>query len=217
MMNRIRTSTGGSSRRVRRTRAAVLLSAVAVLGGVAMAPGAQAEETPTMRELLDKCDNGTDSCVFHPEAAPTDSTGEAHQVGDSAYNCTQDLQRSSIAWADTTGESNSLGVSLSAEYGFSEVFKVSIETSYGHTWETSHTETDTTNVDVRPGEVGWVTREPTMEKVKGTYELHFPDRFYGHYIWYVPFESTAPKKDASSTKTQHTRPMTEEEKAQHCG
>lgn len=71
-------------------------------------------------------------------------------------------------------------------------------------------------MDVRPGEVGWVTREPRTRSVKGTYELHFPDRFYGHYIWYVPFEATGPKPDAPSTKTQHTRPMTDQEKAQHC-
>jgi hypothetical protein len=202
-----------------RTRAAVLLAALATMGCTALAPSAQAdeaEEKPTTRELLDKCDNGTDTCVFHPEGAPTDSMGKGHQVGDSAFNCTRDLQRTSIAWADTTGETNTLGVSLTAEYGFSKIFKVSFQTSYDHSWETSHTETDTTNVDVRPGQVGWVTREPQMQSVKGTYELHFPDRFYGHYIWYVPFEATGPKSDAPSTKTQHVRRMTAKEKAQHC-
>lgn len=201
-----------------RLRLSVLLAAMATAGATALAPtAAQAEEQPTTRELLDKCDNGTDSCVFHPDGPPEDSMGEAHQVGDSAYNCTPDPQRSTVGWSDTTGESNSVGVSLSAEYGFAEVFKVSIETNYSHTWESSHTETDQTNVDVRPGEMGWVTREAQTQKVKGTYELHFPDRFHGHYIWYVPFEATGPKPDAPSTKTQHTRTMTDQEKADHCG
>ncbi|MET7935156.1 hypothetical protein [Streptomyces sp. NPDC005322] len=62
-----------------------------------------------------------------------------------------------------------------------------------------------------------MTREPRTQSVKGTYELHFPDRFYGHYIWYVPFEATGPTPDAPSTKTQHTRAMTDREKARHCG
>ncbi|MFF2062924.1 hypothetical protein ACFVWZ_14195 [Streptomyces sp. NPDC058200] len=182
-----------------------------------MAPtAAQAEEQPTIRELLDKCDNGTDVCVFHPDGPPQVSMGEAHQVGDSAFNCTADLQRSTVGWSDTTGESNSVGVSLSAEYGFSLVFKMTIETSYQHTWESSHTESEQTNVDVRPGEVGWVTREAQMQRVSGTYELHFPDRFYGHYYWYVPFDATGPLPDAPSTKTQHTRAMTDQEKAEHC-
>ncbi|MFI8849090.1 hypothetical protein [Streptomyces sp. 891-h] len=202
-----------------RVRWSVMLAALVTAGSAALAPGvAQADDNPpTVRELLDKCDNGTDVCVFHPDGPPRDSMGEAHQVGDSAYNCTKDLQRSTVGWSDTTSESNSVGVSLSAEYGFAEVFKVSIETNYSHTWESSHTESAQTNIDVRPGEVGWVTREAQLQTVSGKYEMHFPDRFHGHYIWYVPFEATGPKPDAPSTKTQHTRPMTDEEKAQHCG
>ncbi|WNI21046.1 hypothetical protein [Streptomyces sp. ITFR-16] len=200
-------------------RISVFLAALTTAAGVFLAvPGAaQAEEQPTIRELLDKCDNGTDSCVFHPEGDLEEFTGESHQVGDSAFNCTQDNQSSSVTWSDTTGESNSVGVSLSVDYGFAEVFKVSIQTTYQHTWESSHTESEMTTVNVRPGEVGWVTREAQMQRVRGTYELHFPDRFYGHYYWYVPFEATGPLPDASSTKTQHTRAMTEQEKSEHCG
>jgi len=203
----------------RRKKLSMLVIAVTTLGATALFPtAAQAdEEQPTTRELLEKCNDGTDVCVFHPSGLPEDSMGEAHQVGDSAFNCTADLQRSTVGWSDTTGETNSVGVSLSAEYGFAEVFKVSIETSYQHSWESSHTESEQTNVDVRPGEVGWVTREAQLQRVSGTYELHFPDRFYGHYYWYVPFDATGPLPDAPSTKTQHTRAMTDQEKAEHCG
>lgn len=134
--------------------------------------------------------------------------GEAHQVGDSDFNCTADLQRSTVGWSDTTGESNSVGVSLSAEVGFAKVFKVSIETNYSHTWESSHTESEQTNVGVRPGEVGWVTREAQMQQVSGQYEPHFADRFYGHHYWYVPFHATGPLPDAPSTEHQAPRRST---------
>uniref|UniRef100_A0AAU3GMX2 Uncharacterized protein n=1 Tax=Streptomyces sp. NBC_01401 TaxID=2903854 RepID=A0AAU3GMX2_9ACTN len=202
-----------------KVRLPLLLAALVTAGSaVLIAPGtALAEEQPTTRELLDKCDNGTDSCVFHPDGAAEISMGEAHQVGDSAFNCTPDSQTTTVGWSDTTGESNSVGVSLTAEYGFSLVFKMSITASYGHTWESSHTESELTAVNVRPGEVGWVTREAQMQHVSGTYEMHFSDPFYGHYYWYVPFDATGPMPDAPSTKTQHTRAMTDEEKADHCG
>ncbi|MCF6521587.1 hypothetical protein [Streptomyces sp. JJ36] len=201
-----------------RIRAGVLAAALATLGGAALAPtSAQAADTPTARELLMKCDNGTDVCVFHPDGPPEVFMGPSHQVGDAVYNCTPDNQRSAVGWSDTTGETNSIGVSLSAEYGFAEVFKVTVETSYEHTWSSSHTESETTYIDVRPGHVGWVTREAQMQRVNGTYELHFPDRYYGHYYWYVDFQATGPMPDAPSTKTQHTRPMTDQERAQHCG
>ncbi len=204
-----------------RTRVGVLAAALATVGGAVLAPtaaqAAPAEDKPTIRELLMKCDNGSDVCVFHPDGPPQVSMGPAHQVGAAAYNCTQDMQRSAVGWSDTTGESNSVGISMSAEYGFTEVFKVTIEASYEHTWSSSHTESGTTYIDVRPGEVGWVTREAQLQTVSGTYELHFPDRYYGHYYWYAPFTATGPMPDAPSTKTQHTRPMTDREHADHCG
>lgn len=202
-----------------KVRLPLLLAALVTAGSAVLsAPGtALAEDQPTIRELLDKCDNGTDSCVFHPDGAAEISMGESHQVGDLAFNCTPDSQTTTVGWSDTTGESNSVGVSLTAEYGFSLVFKMSITATYGHTWESSHTESELTAVNVRPGEVGWVTREAQMQHVSGTYELHFPDRFYGHYYWYVPFDATGPMPDAPSTKTQHTRAMTDQERADHCG
>jgi hypothetical protein len=203
----------------RRKKLSMLVVAITTVGATALTPSAaQAdEEQPTTRELLEKCNDGTDKCVFHPSGAPVDSMGEPHQVGDSAFNCTKDLQRSTVGWSDTTGETNTVGVSMSAEYGFTELFKVTITASYEHSWQSSHTEEQQTNVEVKPGEVGWITREAAMEEVNGTYEMHFEDKFYGHHIWYVPFTAKGPKADAPSTKTQHTRKMTKKEKQEHCG
>lgn len=203
----------------RRKKLSMLVIAFTTAGATALFPAAaQAdEEQPTTRELLEQCNNGTDVCVFHPSGTPVDSMGEAHQVGDSAFNCTKDRQRSSVGWSDTTGESNTVGVSMTAEYGFTDLFKVTIQASYQHSWESSHTEEQQTNVEVKPGHVGWITREAAMEEVTGTYEMHFEDKYYGHYIWYVPFTAKGPKADAPSTKTQHTRKMTKKEKKQHCG
>jgi hypothetical protein len=104
----------------RRKKMSMLVVAIATAGATALTPisAAQADdEQPTTRELLEQCDNGTDKCVFHPAGAPVDSMGEPHQVGDSAFNCTKDMQRSAVGWSDTTGETNTVGVSMSAEYG----------------------------------------------------------------------------------------------------
>jgi hypothetical protein len=194
------------------TGAALLCAATTMTAAPAFAA-----DGPTGRELLDKCDNGTDSCVFHPYGPPETFQGDVHQVGDTVFNCTADLQRSTVKWSETTGESNTFGVSLSAEYGFSEVFKVSIEVSYQHTWETSNTFGQDDSVDVRPGEKGWIERGTQMNRVKGQYEMHFPDRYYDHYIWYQDFEAVGPVKDAPGMITKRTAAMTPEEKTQHCG
>jgi len=198
----------------KRRTCAVAASAFS-LAAVAFAPPAAAEDEPTTRELLEKCDNGTDSCVFHPEGDPEYYTDAAHTVGDPVYNCTDGLQRFGVEWSDTTSQSNSVGMEMTTSAGFGKVFSISYTETYKHTWEESHTESQTTNVDTKPGEVGWVERAPQMQKVKGTYELHFEDKFHGHYIWYVPMEVTGPAPDSSTAVSQHVRPMTDEEKG-HC-
>jgi hypothetical protein len=195
--------------------ATLCLTGVAVTG-VATGLGASAEETPTARELLDACDQTTDYCEFHPEGPPELFTGDRHPVGEPVFNCTKDLQRATVNWSDTDTESNTFGVSLRAEYGFSEAFKVSIETKYERTWESSRTEGQSTNVDIKPGEKGWVVRGAKMQRVKGRYELHFEDRFYDHYIWYLPFEATGPEPGAAGVIIQRTAPMTEQERKDNC-
>ncbi|GAB2657753.1 hypothetical protein GCM10027271_15490 [Saccharopolyspora gloriosae] len=196
-----------------RRSSAVLVSAFS-LAAMAFAPSAAAADEPTVRELMEKCDNGTDSCVFHPEGQPEYYTDEAHTVGDPVYNCTDGIQRSSVEWSDTTSQSNSVGMSMTTEAGFGKVFSIAYEQSYEHTWEESHTESQTTNVDTEPNQVGSVERAAQMQKVKGTYELHFEDKFYDHYIWYVPMEVTGPAPDPTSAVSQHVRDMTEEEISQ---
>ncbi len=191
-------------------------AAFAVTAGLAAPAHADHEDTPTARQLLERCDNGTDACVFHPEGPLREHQAARHVVGDPVYNCTDREQWMSVSWADTTSESNSVGLSLAVEYGFASVFKASFEVTYGHEWKTEHSESQTTTVITAPGEVGRVYVGPKMQTAEGTYELRFPDRYYGHYIWYVPFEATGPTEDQSGTITQSTRPMTSAERAAHC-
>ncbi|MFF4845461.1 hypothetical protein [Streptomyces collinus] len=188
---------------------------------MATPPAHAADPAPTPAELLAKCNNGTDKCIFHPSGPMRNVAGETHQVGDSDYNCTRLSQRSGIGWSDTVEESNSLGLATTAGVGtgsegpgWKVSLSFSVTISYEHQWRHATTTSATTFVDVRPNSVGWVTRTPDLQKVKGTYELIFGKRFRGHYYWYVPFEATSPLD--TSTVAQHTRPMTKDERAKHC-
>ncbi|WP_199185874.1 hypothetical protein [Streptomyces carminius] len=202
-----------------RVRPTVLFAAIATAAATALVPTtahADHGENPTIRQLLDKCNNGTDRCVFHPDGPPETFMGPTRRVGEEVYNCTDDPQRFSVGWSDTVGESNSVGVSLTTEAGFAEVFKVSLEVSYNHTWSSSHTKNQSTWVEVRPGEIGWVTRAAEMQRFSGRYEMNFPDRYYGHYYWYAPFTAEGPAPSGRDTIAQHTRPMTDQERSQRC-
>lgn len=186
-----------------------VVAAVAALGIVT--PAAHADSTPTVRELLDKCDNGTDSCVFHPSSR-TEFGGARHQVGRNANNCSTVNQNESIAWSDTTGGSNSIGITITAEYKFGEEFSVAVSATYEHTWTWSHTVTRTDTLTTPPWSVGQIFHAPQMQRVTGTYELHFGKKFYGHYYWYVNnFSATGPV-DTDDAVTFFTRAMTSDER-----
>jgi hypothetical protein len=179
---------------------------------VVLAPAAQAEESPSPSELLDHCGTA-DLCVFHPSGREV-FPGGRRQVGNLALNCSDVTQNEMVAWSDTTGESNSLGVTVGAEMQFAEVYAASISATYQHTWTWWHTETRTDNLSVQPWHVGEVFHAPQLQRVWGTYELHFASPFYGHYIWYVPFEATGPTEDGSASVTFFNREMTATERAQ---
>ncbi|WP_201294900.1 MULTISPECIES: hypothetical protein [unclassified Nocardiopsis] len=202
---------------MKRTSAVLCAAAVAAAGAVAgpaTAAHADHENSPTVRELLELCNVATDVCVFHPGGERELFSAAGRVVGSEVFNCTSGRQDMAVAWSDTTSQSNSVGLTLSTEAGFGEAFSVSYEQSYQRTWTTSHTEAQTTFVNTGPGEVGWVERRPRMQRVHGTYELHFPDRRWGHYVWYAPFTAEGPVPgSADDAITQNVRPMTDAERA----
>jgi hypothetical protein len=171
----------------------------AAVAGVATGVGASAEETPTARELLEACGTQTDTCVFHPDGPPVESTeSQAHVIeGTEQRNCTGSPQRQIIKWSETKTEENKVGVKVTAEATFAKVYKLAIETSYEHTWSHSVTEGKDDWLEIRPGHRAWMQRVWKLQTVKGRYEMRFPDRFYGHYIWYLPYESTGPVDEGS--------------------
>jgi hypothetical protein len=173
-----------------RRTAAVLTAAVTVTGASFLAaPSAFAEDTPTVNDLVMKCGDA-DFCEFHPEGAEEAGPDQEKVIDDHIINCSSTDQQMSYAWTNTQGESNSIGVSVEAGFKFGEVFSASVTTTYGHEWNWSKASTKTSTLHVAPGKVGALTQLYHTTKVHGNYELHFGDKYYDHYIWYAPFDST---------------------------
>ncbi|MEX3104078.1 MULTISPECIES: hypothetical protein [unclassified Streptomyces] len=169
--------------RKRLGRAAGAIAALAFGASLLGAPNAVAEDTPSTRQLLDAC-SWADLCEFHPQSYWT-YAGPAHQVGGTAFNCGSQTNQHSINWSDTTGTTNSVGVTVSSGVKFFEVFEAEIAATYGHSWQASHTEGQNTTVNIPSGSKGWVERGTPKQQATGWYEIHFRSRYYGHYIWYV--------------------------------
>ncbi|MGW2371034.1 MULTISPECIES: hypothetical protein [Kitasatospora] len=200
----------------RLSRSAGAVAALAMGASLIAAPQAFADSDPGVANLLNAC-SWADYCQFHPQSFRT-YTGPVHQVSQSLYNCTNANSTQSVNWAETTGSANSVGVSVSASYKFSQVFEASIQATYNHTWETSHTFGETDAVTITPGRVGWIERGTAKQEATGWYEIHFGKRYYGHYIWYIHnYKESGPNANAPRgyVNTQ-SRPMSAAERRAHC-
>jgi hypothetical protein len=180
-----------------------------------LVPAAWAEDEPTSIQLMEKCDNGTDSCEFHV-SGPADSFWQPTELAAQTANCTDATQDAEIAWQTSVTSSNSIGVSLKAIVGASKVYMAGFKIAYSHEWTESVTDRDTTRISIPAGYMGRVYHSREMETVSGQYELHFGKRFYDHYYWYVPMSVTSPKTDGRDSVTAKSTEMTEQERATYC-
>ncbi|MFF7472341.1 hypothetical protein [Streptomyces sp. NPDC008092] len=204
-----------SPKRTLRTAGAV---AALSLGASLMAvPQASADDSPTTRQLLDAC-SWADVCDFHPQSYWT-YTGPRHQVGTTAFNCGSQTNQHRIDWADTTGSTNTVGITIGASYKWEEVFTFSVQTTYSHSWEVSHTDTESNTVNIPSGYKGWIERGTGKQQAKGWYELHFGKRYYGHYIWYIyDYQQSGYDSDHQNTGYVNFKDakMTSAERGAHC-
>ncbi|SDK30035.1 hypothetical protein SAMN04487820_106216 [Actinopolyspora mzabensis] len=169
-----------------RNRLAVGLSAAALaMTGLAAPASATTEAEPTVRQLLEQCENGnTDLCEFHPSGAPETRRGSYELVG-GATNCSEGTSTRIISWQSTRGTTTNVSVTISAGVTLGEVFEAGFETSYERQWSWSTTKSDEIRHELGPNQAVNIYAAPMRQQVTGTYELHFGDPYYGHYYWYV--------------------------------
>lgn len=186
-----------------------LLSTVAIAALGLFAPGvAAAEEQPTIRQLLEQCEQGkTDLCEFHPSGEPRVHRGAYHLAG-GAQNCSQGTSTRIIRWESTQSTTNTVGVTINANATLGEVFEVGFETSYQREWTWSTTKSDEIRHELGPNQAVNIYAAPMRQTVVGTYEMHFGDPYYGHYYWYVHnVEIDGPRADpAWDTKVEGITP-----------
>ncbi|WP_431981428.1 hypothetical protein [Streptomyces qinglanensis] len=195
----------------------MLALSVAALGVVAAAAApASAEEQPTRAQLIADCDSGAGKCTFNDPELGEAYLGSFHQVSDSLYNCTTSPATQSMTWSDTVGSTDSAGVSVTAGGKIAGIIDLSVTATYSHTWSSTHSESSSVNMTVKPGEVGWISRAQVMQKVSGTWQTHYDDPKWGHYYWFVPDVVTGPAPNGTDGQSNavvvKTRKMTDEEK-----
>ncbi|AXE24812.1 hypothetical protein C0216_16365 [Streptomyces globosus] len=192
----------------------VALSACAVAAATAL-PAAAADQ-PTRKLLMADCRSGEGKCTFNSPKLGEAYLGEFRQVSNSLYNCSTSDATQSMTWDDTVGATDSLGVSVTAGGNIAGLVDLSVTASYSHSWSSSHSESSSLNMTVKPGEVGWISRAQVMQKVTGTWQTHYDSPKWGHYYWFFQDTITGPAKNGTDGKSNavvvKTRKMTAAEK-----
>ncbi|MFF4546712.1 hypothetical protein [Streptomyces sp. NPDC001435] len=206
-----------ANNRMMRHGGRMLALSAAALGVVAaMAAPASADDQPTRAQLIADCDSGVGKCTFNEPQLGEAYLGDFHRVSDSLYNCSTSAATQSMTWSDTVGSTDSAGVSVTVGGKIADIIDVSVTATYSHTWSSSHSETSSINMTVKPGEVGWISRAQVMQTVSGTWQTHYDDRKWGHYFWFVPDVITGPAPNGTDGESNavvvKSRKMTAKEK-----
>ncbi|PXY32803.1 hypothetical protein BAY60_07870 [Prauserella muralis] len=163
----------------------MLTGAAAIVGALAMPGVASAADEPTVRQLLEECEQGrTDVCEFHPSGSPEVYRG-SYELAGGAQNCSEGTSTRVIRWESSQTTTNSVGVTISAGVTLGEVFEAGYEASFSQEWSWTTTKADEIRHELGPHQAVDIFAAPMRERVTGTYEMHFGDPYYGHYYWYV--------------------------------
>ncbi|MFI6150643.1 hypothetical protein [Streptomyces sp. NPDC051109] len=206
-----------TTNRVRRYAARTLTTTIAACAVAAAATlPASAADQPTRQLLMADCASGEGKCTFNSPRFEEAYLGEFRQVSNSLFNCSTSDATQAMTWDDTVGSTDSLGVSVTAGGKIAGIVDLSITASYSHSWSSSHSESSSLNMTVKPGEVGWISRAQVMQKVSGTWQTHYDSPKWGHYYWYFQDTITGPVQNGTDGKSNavvvKSRKMTAAEK-----
>lgn len=166
--------------------AALIVASIIIPACFAAGPRASADNQPkpSPKQLLGACENEqTDLCIFRQEGQPV-IYNDHYRLAGSSQNCTNSKLVRTVRYELMSGTSNTWGVNMSVGTKLGGIFETTVQGSLQHQWMSSDTTTDETRQDVAPHSAVniWVSKEKT--RIRGTWEIHFGRRYFGHYYWY---------------------------------
>jgi hypothetical protein len=93
-------------------------------------------------------------------------------------NCTTSSSSQSLAYADATSETNTIGTKLEISGKLLDLIQTKLEVSYQHAWSATHTVTKTVTINVAPGEYGWIASAQRMQNVTGSFHVVLGNQTY---------------------------------------
>ncbi|MFK0239180.1 hypothetical protein [Streptomyces vinaceus] len=144
-------------------------------------------------------DPGKNSCAFDP-ANLTEMLGPEKRVTEYQDNKTPDPYNHRFIWRHMETETTNFAVSAEVSVGIDKVVSAAVKTTYGKTWTHSKEYSSEPNPLIRPGWTVWVTYQPPLQKISGTFYVGDPKKTQAEEIEGV---LTAPDLDNEGSMAIH--------------
>ena len=123
------------------------------------------------------CDKSGAKCTFTPTSKHdkdedgNELLGPEHPFGRGIANRTTINQVAHFSETDTVGTTDSLEISATVKATIMGAVETSLTSTYGHTWSTTHGFTQSYDLTIAPGHVGWLTVSEPIIRVTGDIKI----------------------------------------------
>ncbi len=126
-------------------------------------------------------DNSQASCSYNAISEVPGFTA-VRTIGTPVTNETTSQVTFSVGIADQVSQTDTVGISVKLSGGalakLASIINIEITASYGHSWTSSHTFTQTTNVTVKPGYTAWIEGSAPVWRVTGDFTIKIGNSTY---------------------------------------
>ena len=176
-------------------------------GTVVEVPNGQGQHLTGVLERLVASGQGEQDFAIRSRSTVT---GPTTIVGSVMWNNTPLVQSDSFAKSTAIAATDTVTVAASLKASIMKVVEVTVTATYGHTWTTTETYTQTSALNVPAYSVGYQFTVPVFDRTTGDYTVRIGDTTF--VLRGVSFDTPRPQTDATYIG-KYTRDMTAEERA----
>jgi len=171
---------------------------------VSKTPAISVTDKADQARLLAEACNGSDpknNCFYIPRSVTTVLDGEK-AYGNAVNNPTKDDVHSTVTAERKYTESDTIGVTYNNTLTLWEIWEMSVELNYEHTWTQTRDFKQSVDMDVKPGTMEYFTIAAALDHITGDFLVRVDGKVYS----ILNSEVTMPNNDKAAVITPHIVP-----------
>lgn len=129
------------------------------------------------RSLAASCNDA--KCQLGKSVYKSSWLGPQSSVSEVRFNYGDTGGSKALSWTQTTAESNSIDITVTAGGTIAKLVELEVSASYGHTWSRSYSVANTDTINIPPNGVGYFTRQQAMQSLSGVLYIPYSSSVHG--------------------------------------